>query len=63
MNIPSIITDSTITVVINNKPYVVGKTHPNFYEIKSRLLAKEHDDLESLFDVAEGYKSYSNGLI
>jgi hypothetical protein len=63
MNIPSIITDSTITVVVNNKPFVAGKTHPNFYEIKARLLEKNHEGIEELFDVKEGYKSYSNGLI
>jgi hypothetical protein len=59
----SIVTDSTITAVIDNKPYVIGNTHPSFYEIKAKLLNKDFDDLEELFDVKEGYKSYSNGLI
>lgn len=59
----SIVTDSTITAVIDNKPYVIGNTHPSFYEIKAKLLDKDFDGLEELFDVKEGYKSYSNGLI
>ena len=30
----SIITDSTITLISETGPSVIGKTHPNFYKIK-----------------------------
>lgn len=59
----SIITDSTITLIAENGPSVIGKTHPNFYKIKKALLAKNFLEVEEMLDVKDGYKEFSNGLI
>jgi hypothetical protein len=59
----SIITDSTITLIAENGPSVIGKTHPNFYKIKKALLAKNFLEVEEMLDVKNGYKEFSNGLI
>lgn len=59
----SIITDSTITLISETGPSVVGKTHPNFYKIKKALLQKNFLEVEEMLDVKNGYKEFSNGLI
>ena len=59
----SIITDSTITLIAENGPSVIGKSHPNFYKIKKALLAKNFLEVEEMLDVKDGYKEFSNGLI
>ncbi len=59
----SIITDSTITLISETGPSVVGKSHPNFYKIKKALLQKNFLEVEELLDVKNGYKEFSNGLI
>jgi hypothetical protein len=59
----SIITDSTITLISEGAPSVIGKTHPNFYKIKKALLAKNFLEIGNLLDVKNGYKEFSNGLI
>ena len=59
----SIITDSTITLIAENGPSVIGKSHPNFYKIKKALLAKNFLEVEEMLDVKNGYTEFSNGLI
>ena len=59
----SIITDSTITLIAETGPSVIGKSHPNFYKIKKALLAKNFFEVEEMLDVKNGYKEFSNGLI
>jgi len=59
----SIITDSTITLISETGPSVIGKTHPNFYKIKKALLQKNFLDIDNLLDVKNGYKEFSNGRI
>ena len=59
----SIITDSTITLIAETGPSVIGKSHPNFYKIKKALLQKNFLEVEELLDVKNGYKEFSNGLI
>ena len=59
----SIITDSTITLIADAGPSVIGKSHPNFYKIKKALLQKNFLEVEELLDVKNGYKEFSNGLI
>ena len=59
----SIITDSTITLIAETGPSVIGKSHPNFYKIKKALLAKKFLEVEEMLDVKNGYKEFSNGLI
>jgi hypothetical protein len=59
----SIITDSTITLIAETGPSVIGKTHPNFYKIKKALLQKNFLDIDNLLDVKNGYKEFSNGQI
>jgi len=59
----SIITDSTITLIAETGPSVIGKSHPNFYKIKKALLQKNFLEVEEMLDVKNGYKEFSNGLI
>jgi hypothetical protein len=59
----SIITDSTITLISETGPSVIGKTHPNFYKIKKALLQKNFLEVEEMLDVKNGYKEFSNGRI
>ena len=59
----SIITDSTITLIAETGPSVIGKSHPNFYKIKKALLQKNFLEVENMLDVKNGYKEFSNGRI
>ena len=59
----SIITDSTITLIAETGPSVIGKSHPNFYKIKKALLQKNFLEVEEMLDVKNGYKEFSNGRI
>ena len=47
----SIITDSTITLISETGPSVIGKSHPNFYKIKKALLQKNFLEVEEMLDV------------
>ena len=59
----SIITDSTITLISETGPSVIGKTHPNFYKIKKALLQKNFLEVEEMLDVKNGYKEFSNAVL
>jgi hypothetical protein len=59
-----IITESTLTVLINAVPYNIDKSHGNFDRIKEAVKADASEDtIFKLIDTAESLKVYSEGKI
>ena len=63
MNIPHILTDNSLTVVINGKAMTMANDHPSWELAKQALKDGQVDQLDSLFDVAKAVPSYSDGNI
>tara|TARA_B100000676_G_C17835721_1_gene710211 strand:+ start:64 stop:876 length:813 start_codon:yes stop_codon:yes gene_type:complete len=61
--IPHILTDNSLTVVIDGKAQTMQKSHPSWERAKLALQAEDFDLLEDLFDVAKAVPAYSDGLI
>ena len=54
--IPYILTDNSLTVVINGKSLTMDKTNPSFGEAKKALANEEWERLENLFDTGKAEK-------
>lgn len=54
----SIRTATGLALVINNKPYAVESSHPNYTEILDALRVKRWDDIPELIDVANKLKPW-----
>lgn len=63
--LPMIIGEKNITVVINNKPYNINSDHLNFTKIKAKLKDKfaTSEDLLNLVDIPVSINKFSNGLV
>ena len=59
-NIPYIITNNTISLMINNKQFIVNKSHPNYIKIKDSIKSKKFNNLINLVNIPEHIKSFSN---
>ena len=51
--IPWILTDTTLTVVINGKSLTMEQSHPSFALAKEALASEEWEKLEELFDTGK----------
>jgi len=60
---PFILTESSLTVVINGKAQTMNNDHVNWDAAVAAVKAEEFDDLEDLFDIAKAVPNYSNGNI
>jgi len=63
MNIPHILTDNSLTVVINGKAMTMASDHPSWELAKQALTDGLVEELDSLFDVAKAVPAYSDGNI
>ena len=63
MKIPHILTDNSLTVVIDGKAHTMANDHPSWQQAKQALRDSEFDLLENLFDVAKAVPAYSDGNI
>lgn len=62
-NIPYIVTDESITVVVAGKPYTISKSNASFAEVKNRITNQDFDGIERLFSPASAVVSYTKGNI
>ena len=56
--IPYILTERSLTVVIDGKAHTMNADHPSFERAKEALTNEEWDRLESLFDVQSAVQDY-----
>ena len=61
--IPYILTDNSLTVVINGKSLTMSSEAANFSQAKQALVEGCYDDLEDLFDLAKAITNYAEGNI
>jgi len=60
MSIPRIITDTSVTVILDGNIYMADSTHPSFTEIRQCVMNQEFDGLADLFDVASAIARWSD---
>ena len=60
---PFILTESSLTVVINGKAQTMNNDHVNWDHAVAAVKAEEFDKLEDLFDIAKAVPSYSDGKV
>ena len=56
--IPYILTEQSLTVVIDGKAHTMNNDHPAWQQAKDALSNSEWDRLESLFDVESAVQDY-----
>ena len=56
--IPYILTDESLTVVIDGKAHTMRDDHPSWEDAKEALKSEEYDKLERLFDVQSSVEDY-----
>lgn len=56
--IPYILTDNSLTVVIDGKAHTMANTHPSFLLAQEALKAEDYDKLQNLFDVSKAVGEY-----
>jgi hypothetical protein len=61
--IPYILTDNSLTVVINGKSLTMSSEAANFPSAKQALSEGRYDELEDLFDMAKAIEKYANGNV
>ena len=61
--IPYVLTDHSLTVVLEGKPYTMSVDAPNFPQAKQALIEKRWDDLPNLFDMARAIEDYADGNV
>lgn len=62
-SVPYIITDSSITVIVDGKPYTVISSNASFNEIRNRLANEDFEGIELLFDTGNSVGVFTNGNI
>tara|TARA_R110000765_G_scaffold97709_5_gene183715 strand:+ start:124 stop:924 length:801 start_codon:yes stop_codon:yes gene_type:complete len=60
---PFILTEQSLTVVINGKAQTMNRDHVNWVAAVAAVKAEEFESLEDLFDIAKAVPNYSNGSI
>ena len=56
--IPYILTDNSLTVVIDGKAHTMANTHPSFLLAQEALKSEDYDRLQNLFDVSKAVGEY-----
>lgn len=56
--IPYILTDNSLTVVIEGKAHTMANTHPAFLQAQEALKAEDYEKLQNLFDVSKAVGEY-----
>lgn len=55
--------DGSITAVVNNKSYVVGRDHPNYDGIKAAIKSNDADTLVRLADIPKSVNNFTSGRV
>ncbi len=63
MSIPYIITDNSLTVIVNGKALTMQNTNASFDAAKKALVEERYEDLEDLFDTAKAVVSFAEGNV
>jgi len=63
MNIPYIITNTSITVVIDSKSYSLTSGHPNYSKVKECIVNRQFDKIASLVDIPTNIVKFSSGKV
>jgi hypothetical protein len=63
MNIPYIITNNSITVVVNGKSYTLNDGHPNYAAVRQAVVDRKFDKIATLVDIPEAVRRYTYGSI
>lgn len=61
MSYPYLIQGSNITVVINNKPHTISKTHPTYEKVKEAIKANDWDTVRNIIDPKKMVLNYGSG--
>jgi len=61
--VPYILTDNSLTVVLNGNPHTMSCDSPNFPQAKKALAEERWEDLDDLFDMAKAIQNYADGNI
>tara|TARA_R100000808_G_C2148129_1_gene156228 strand:+ start:1017 stop:1799 length:783 start_codon:yes stop_codon:yes gene_type:complete len=59
----SILTDNSLTVVLDGKVHTMSSDSPNFTLAKEALTEERYEDLEELFDLGQAIESYVEGNV
>ena len=61
--IPYILTDNSLTVVVNGKAHTMDRTNPAFTQAVDCLKSEDADKLEQMFDTSKAVEDYVDGSI
>ena len=61
--IPYILTDNSLTVVVNGKAHTMDRTNPAFSQAVDCLKSEDADKLEQMFDTSKAVEDYADGNI
>jgi len=61
--IPYILTDNSLTVVVNGKAHTMDSTNPAFTQAVEALKSEDTDKLEQMFDTSKAVENYIDGSI
>jgi hypothetical protein len=63
MMIPYILTDESLTVVVNGKSLTMESSNPSFTEAKLAIANEQWDKIEGLFDTSQSVINFANGNV
>ena len=59
--IPRIITDTTVTIHLDNEILIANKSHPRFAQIREAALKQDWNQIKDLIDIGQAIERWSNG--
>ena len=63
MSYAYLIQGSNITVVINNKPHTISKSHPTYEKVKEAIKASDWDTVRNIIDPKKMVLQYGSGYL
>ena len=61
--IPYILTDNSLTIVVDGKALTMENSNPSFNEAKKLLSQEKYDELPDLFDTPKAVEKFAEGNI
>ena len=61
--LPYILTDNSLTIVVDGKALTMEKTNPSFNEATKLLAEERFDELPDLFDISKAVEKFADGNI
>ena len=61
--IPYILTDNSLTVVVNGKAHTMDRSNPAFSQAVEYLNLEDAEKLEGMFDTSKAVEDYADGNI